>query len=449
MKMYLKDILNKGNQRSVLVKKNILFSFILQGVSILCSFLLLPITLHYLKSEEYGVWLTITSIITWFNVCDIGIGMGLKNKLGEALALEDYELGKKYVSVTYALFSILMTCFLIIFIPVNFYLDWNSILNIYTLDNLELASTVLIVVVSFSLNFIMKTIGIILAANQRMYISSFMGVIASIISLIIIWLLTVLMPPSLKHIALVFSFTPVLVTFIGSLYLFRNKYIKIKPNIHYIDFSYARSLVGLSMKFFVLQVSSIIVFTTANMIITQTIGPKEVTVYNICFKYFNIVTLAFNLLLAPMWPAYTNAYALGDLKWMENGIKRTQLIWAISSVGTVFLLTISPFVFEMWIGKEVTIPFDLSIAMAIYVIIGNWNNIYAQMLAGVGKVKLSLYNSSLNAMIFIPLSIYLSKSYGVIGVTIAMTLTILTSTFWQPIQSYKIIKGKAEGIWNK
>ena len=446
---FLYKILNRGSERSVLVKKNIFLSFILQGVSIICSFLMLPITLHYLKSEEYGVWLTISSIITWFNVCDIGIGMGLKNKLGEALALKDYELGKKYVSVTYAIFSIIMIGFLAIFIPINYFLNWNSILNITTLNNSELASIVLIVVVFFCLNFIVKIIGIILAANQRLSVGSLMGVISSILSLIIIWIITITVSPSLKIVALVFSSVPFLVSFAGSIYLFNGRYNKIKPNIHSVDFTYARNLVGLSMKFFILQVSSIIVFATANMIITQTIGPKDVTIYNICFKYFNIVTLAFNLLLGPMWPAYTNAYALGDFKWMSNGIKRTQLIWLLSSAGTIILLMISPFVFKVWIGNEVTIPINLSIAMAVYVIISNWNNIYAQMLAGVGKVRLSIINSTFNALIFIPLCFVLSKTYGVMGVTIAMTLTILTSTFWQPIQSLKIIKGTADGIWNK
>ena len=402
-----------------------------------------------MNAEEYGVWLTITSIITWFNVCDIGIGMGLKNKLGEALALKDYVLCGKYVSVTYILLSAIMIVFLCFFFLINYYLNWNDILNIYSLSNAELASIVLIVTSFFCLSFVIKTIGVILSADQRTSLSSLLGVIGGIVSLIIIWALTKFTAPSLKNVALTFSATPVLVSFIGSVYLFKTRYSKIRPKFSLIDLSYAKDLVGLSLNFFVLQIAGIVVFTTSNVIITQTLGPQEVTVYNICFKYFNIVTMIFNLLLNPMWPAYTNAYALGDFKWMSNGIKRTQLLWLLTSVGTIVLLMISPFVYDIWIGKEVAIPINLSIAMAIYVIIGNWNNIYAQMLAGVGKVRLSIFNSILNALIFIPLSIVLSNNFGVMGVTIAMTLTILTSTFWQPIQSFRIINGTAKGIWNK
>ena len=317
--MYFLTFLHEGNERTILVKKNILFSFVLQGISIACSFFLVPIILNYLKAEEYGVWLTLNSIITWFNVCEIGIGMGLKNKLAEALAVGDYELGKRYVSTTYILLTLIMAVFLAVFIIVNHFLDWCDILNIHTMSSEDLSVVVIVVVSFFCLNFILKTIGVILIADQRISYSSLMGVIGSIISLIIIWSLTKVTSPSLLIVASVFSSVPVVVFVIGSIVLFSNKYNKIKPSLHLFDLASVKQLLGLSLSFFILQVSSIIIFTTANIIITQTVGPSEVTTYNICFKFFNIVTLAFNLILNPMWPAYTNAYKLGDLIWIKKG----------------------------------------------------------------------------------------------------------------------------------
>lgn len=447
--MNLLYLLKGGSERSVLVKKNVLYSFILQGLSILCSFLLVPLTLNYLKADEYGVWLTLNSIITWINVCDIGIGMGLKNKLAEALALEDYDLGKRYVSVTYIVLTLIMVVFFGIFIIVNHFLDWCNILNINTITSDELSIVVIVVVSFFCLNFIIKTIGVILAADQRISYSSLMSVIGSFISLLVIWVLTKVTAPSLMKVACVFSAAPVAVMLVGSFILFHGRYRRIKPDWKLFDWASAKELVSLSVSFFILQVASIIIFTTSNIIITQTIGPAEVTVYNICFKYFNIITLAFNLILGPMWPAYTNAYALGDMLWIKNGIKKSRLVWALLSVAAILMLVCSPFVYKIWVGDSVQIPFALSLVMAIYVIVGNWNNIYAQMLAGVGKIRLSIINSIFNALVFIPLSIYLSRKLGVMGVTLAMLLTILTSTIWQPIQSFKIVNNTAKGMWNK
>ena len=443
------SLIKGGSERTVLVKKNILCSFFLQGISIICSFLLVPITLGYLKAEEYGVWLTLNSIITWFNVCDIGIGMGLKNKLAKALAVGDFELGKRYISATYVVLSLIIILFFLIFILVNHFLDWCNILNISSLSSEELSIVVIIVVSFFCINFITKTIGVILAADQRVSISSLIGVAGSVLSLAIIWILTKVTTPSLFNVAIVFSISPIVASSIGSLILFNGRYKRIRPSLKLFNWTYAKELVSLSLAFFILQIASIIVFTTSNIILTHTIGPKEVTVYNICFKYFNIITLVFNLILAPMWPAYTNAYALGDYCWMKNGIKKSTFIWGLLSLGAIIMLLCSPIVYKIWLGDTVFIPFNLSLAMAVYVIIGNWNNIFAQMLAGVGKIRLSIINSIFNAAIFIPLGICLSKSMGVVGITIAMTVTILTSTFWQPIQSLKIINNSAKGIWNK
>lgn len=438
-----------GSERSVLVKKNIIYAFILQGIGIFCSLLLVPLTLNYLNAEEYGVWLTLTSIVTWFNVCEIGIGMGLQNRLGECLAVKDYKKGRDYVTVTYVVLTLIVSGFLLIFFVVNVYIDWRKLLNIWTLNAEDLSAVVIIVIVFFAINFIVKTIGVILAADQKTSLRSLLGLLGNVLSLVIIFILTRTTPSSLYKVALVFSASPVVISLIGTAILFHGRYRELKPDFIKVKYKLAKNLIGLSLNFFVLQISSIIVFSTSNVIISQVMGPQDVTTYNICFKYFNVVTMIFNLILSPMWPAYTNAYALSDFTWMESSIKKTRMMWYLVTALTIIMLLASPIVYSLWVGDEVHVSFSMSMAMAVYVIVGNWNNIYAQMLAGVGKIRLSIYNSLFNAIIFIPLGYYCTKNWGALGVAVAMTLTILTSTFWQPIQSYKIIRGTARGLWNK
>jgi O-antigen/teichoic acid export membrane protein len=150
-----------------------------------------------------------------------------------------------------------------------------------------------------------------------------------------------------------------------------------------------------------------------------------------------------------MWPAYTNAYALGDMEWIKKGIQKSIFLWLLLNLLALIMLAFSPFMYRMWIGDIVKIPFYLSLTMFIYVAIGNWNNIFAQMLAGVGKIRLSIINSIFNAILYIPLAIFFGERIGSVGVTVAMSIILLTSSFWQPIQCYKIINMKAKGIWNK
>ena len=97
----IKTFFTTGHERTISLKINILALFFLRGISIVISFLLVPLTIDYLNATEYGIWLTLSSILIWVDFFDIGIGHGLRNKLSEALASNDHELGRCYVSTTF------------------------------------------------------------------------------------------------------------------------------------------------------------------------------------------------------------------------------------------------------------------------------------------------------------------------------------------------------------
>ena len=93
--------------RSRKTKLNIVAMLGVKGLSMLISFLYVPLLLNSMDSENYGVWLTLTSLVSWVAIFDIGLGNGLRNKLAEALARNDELLGRKYVSTAYiTIFSV-------------------------------------------------------------------------------------------------------------------------------------------------------------------------------------------------------------------------------------------------------------------------------------------------------------------------------------------------------
>lgn len=57
-------LLNKDDERSVRVNRNILNSVFIKGASILINFILVPVSLDFTNTEDYGIWLTISSLIT-------------------------------------------------------------------------------------------------------------------------------------------------------------------------------------------------------------------------------------------------------------------------------------------------------------------------------------------------------------------------------------------------
>ncbi len=107
LKKHFFDFFNKGHQRSIEAKKNIAASFLIKGISILISPVLVPLTIDYINPTQYGIWLTLSSIVAWFSFFDMGFGNGMRNRFAEAKANGDMLKARAYVSTTYAVLGLI------------------------------------------------------------------------------------------------------------------------------------------------------------------------------------------------------------------------------------------------------------------------------------------------------------------------------------------------------
>jgi len=100
-----------------------------------------------------------------------------------------------------------------------------------------------------------------------------------------------------------------------SLWFYR-KYADLSPQLS-LNQHHVRPLLSLGGQFFVIQLAVLVIFTTDKILITQLFGPQYVTSYDIVFKLFSIITMAYALIAGPLWSAYTDAYHRGDLVWIR------------------------------------------------------------------------------------------------------------------------------------
>ena len=99
-----------------MVKRNIAGNIIVKGISIVLSLIIVPLTLGYVSEYNYGIWISLSSVIGWLTYFDIGINNGLRNKLTYALSQNNITLGRKLVSTTYAILIIIFGSILAIFL---------------------------------------------------------------------------------------------------------------------------------------------------------------------------------------------------------------------------------------------------------------------------------------------------------------------------------------------
>lgn len=445
----LNGAFTKGHERSIKAKKNIFASFLIKGLSIAISLAIVPLTIHYVNPSKYGIWLTLSSIIGWFSFFDIGFGNGLRNKFAESVAKGEHEKARIYVSTTYAMLSIIIALVLVIFFCINPFLNWASILNAPQEMAGELNLLAMIVFVFFCLQFEFQLLTTVMTANQQPAKASLFNLIGSFLAMAIIFVLTKTTSGNLLYLGAAFSIAPVVVLIIANFWFFRNDYRKYSPSFRFVRFGFAKDLMGLGGYFFLLQIAGVILYQTSNLIISQLFGPAEVTPYNIAYKYFGVITMVMATITMPFWSAYTEAWTKGDVAWIRGCLRKLKLLWVIMSVGTLFMLFISDYVFALWVGSEIKVPLSVSAVMAAYVIINGWNGIYSLFLNGAGKIRLQLYGSMVAMVANIPLSIYLGKQFGIGGVLLSSVLLCCINMVIEPIQTNRLLNNTATGVWNK
>ena len=443
--------LNKGGDRTVQLKKHITGSLALQIINKSIGFVLFPIYLTYVSKEDLGVWLTILSVVSWFNLFDLGLGNGLKNKYAEAKANNQLTLVKKYVSTTYACIGIFSLLSIIAFaISFNF-ISWTKIFNATNLQANSVNWLVLICFTSFFLQFTLRLINTILDADQRPAYTKAITTFSNALILLGILLLTSYSKTgSIVWLGLIYSGSVLLVLIISSIYFFSTQLKSIRPSFKFVDFSFTKPLMFLGIKFFILQISIMLIYSTDRFLISHFQTPAAVTVYDAAFRYFNILFFPFRTIVSPFWPAITDAYAKKEYTWITNGIKKIVKVWGLFLIGGLILLLFSSLFYKVWLNGKIAIPFSPSAILMIEVLINAIATIFAVFVSGVGKLGIEILISFIMSIINIPLSYLLGITFnlGTEGIVIATIICSLVRFLFLFIQYRKIISGKARGLWN-
>lgn len=437
----------KGHERSIRARKNIVQSLLIKSGGVVVSFALIPLTIKYIGSTNYGIWLTLSSIITWAALFDLGLGNGLKNKLAEDIALNNMARAKSYVSSTYAMLIVIALMLLAVFFIVNPFINWHNILNVpeHSLQNLNYLVSVIFTF--FCFQFIIQLINTVLTANQAPALPALLSVLSQITTLLAVLFLINFTGSSLIYLTYTFTAIPLLVLLTGSICYYQGTYSFLAPNFKLINLKYARKLISAGGAFFIIQIGTLVLYETDNIVITQLFSPKEVTTFNIAYKLFSVVLMFFVMIITPFWSAFTEAYAKKDYNWISLTLNKMNKLWMWLSIVTLLLLVLSPFIYKIWLGDSVAVPFTLSLAMSCYTIALIWQAMYVQFLNGINKIKLQLYLGIFCAVINIPLAVVLGKYLGLPGVTTANTIVFIIMGIAFSVQTKKIINGTASGIF--
>ena len=438
-----------GHERSLIAKKNIILSFLIKGGGIMIGLILIPMTINYVSAVQYGIWLTISSIIGWLNFFDVGLGNGLRNKLTHSLARNEIENAKTYISTTYASLAVIALSVFVLFSIANQYISWTSLLNVKSENEYTLRLVMWVAVGCFCSQFVIQLINTVLTATHRAANASLISFLGQLSTLAAIYYCTLNIKGNLNILVTIVASVPVIILIISSYLLYNKKLKNFCPNYKSINFKYAKELLTTGSKFFYIQLGALVLFQTNYIIISQVLGPEQVSVFSICYKLFSVTIMIFTIIMTPLWSSFTDAYVKEDYRWLKNSIQKMRKLFIFFVLITAGILLLSPYIFKYWIGEQIKIPFSLSAIMAVYAIAYIWQMLHVFLLNGIGKIHLQLILITISALINIPLTIVLGKKFGLEGIVSANTILFIIMGTLFSIQCEKIIFQRALNIWNR
>lgn len=437
----IRNFLVGSHELSSVYFKQVSATFIIKALGVLISLVYVPLVLGFLDKERYGIWVTLTTIVHWVRLADLGIGGGMRLKLSEAIALKDNRLGRIHISTTYGLIGGLFLFILLIFYFINPYLNWQTILNSTLIEKTELTRLATVTVTFFILGFILKTVNLVYLAHGNSFAESLVHFITSSGSLLLIFLASRFTEQgNLILLAAIVTGMPVFVNAGLSVYTFYIKYPHFRPSFKLIKLRESGSLMKLSLQSFISTVTYLIIYGSVPFVVAQLYSPSEVTIFSIAYSMFNLPIMLISLIAAPIKPLITIAYTKKDFGWIRHMQNRLNKIALLLVAGTVLMIVFNQFIYHIWIGDKASIPFLLSAAIGVFAIINILQHANSIIVLGTGKMMINVILSPINISLFIGLSILLSGILNnVISVAFALTITCLIPLIVYPFWLKKIL----------
>ena len=424
------------------LKKDISILMLLKPLSMILSYIYVPIVLSYLGEEKYGVWVTLLSIISWVNYFDIGIGNGVRNKLTECLTENNTKRAKEIVSTGYLAVTAISTLFFIVFSIVFIAFDLTSFFNLGIVGE----NTTLIILISVAficLNFVFSIANSISYAMQKSTLVSVAGVLVQLANIVIVLILSIKTSASLLAVAIMYGCTAVLGNAVLDLVLvIRHPFTRM--SISAVKLTELKEITSLGLLFFTMQICSLVLNTTDNLLISRYFGAADVTPYSTVNKLFRVFIQIHIVILTPMWSAFTAAAVNKDYKWMRDKLKKMNSITLLFSAGVVVLALGFRPIAAMWLGRELYYSNLLIVFTAIYSILTMIANVYNAFLCGVGDVKIPSMFAIVQSVINIPLSILfaINLKMGLAGIILGSVISVLIPAIVDPLVAYRWFRTK-------
>jgi O-antigen/teichoic acid export membrane protein len=379
-----------------------------------------PIAIRYLGTEEFGIWMTISSTLALLVLLDLGIASTMTNLISEAYALDDRDRASRYASTGFWIMVIIAAILGVLGFWIWPFLHWNTLFHetgaaSETMIAHAAAAAYAVFLVGLPAGLAAK----FLAGYQEIKAANFFSAAGALASLLTVVIITKL-HGSMALLVAGSSGAMVAVNLLCLAWLWLYHKPWLTPTFNRWHLGSVRSMMQSGSEFFILQLTGLVVFNSDNFVIAHFLGPAEVTPYSVTWKLVGY-SAALQIIITPaLWPAYAEAYIRKDFQWMRRTLRYVMLTtMGLASFCCLVLILWGKTLIRLWAGPSAVPTQTLLALMCVWILISTFMANTATVLLATNETKLQAWLSVAASALNLGASIWLVQRIGPAGVILA------------------------------
>jgi len=422
--------LSDGGHRSRAVVHGAATAIAGRAIGIVAGIVAVPLTIGYLGSERYGIWVTISTLLAFLSFTDFGLANSLSNALGKAYGEGDRQVARRYVSSAFCVLSLLALFLLVLGTFAAPRLAGLIFPNADAgLARREISPALLIAFVIFALNFPLLVTHKVLSTHRESALANIWSIAGNVANFAAI-LAVVWFRGNLPWLVLGCAGLGFLINVACAIWVFGFRTPWLRPHHAALDRDIIRDLFSVGWRFLVIGGAWMVNSETDNLVIAHYLGAAQVTPYSITFGVFSNATLLQTLAYPSLWPAYTEAFARKDYTWIRRTFRTTFTVsFVVAIIVVTFLVIFGRPIIRFWAGASAVPTFSVLLWM------GAWNLMLSHLYAGscflnaTGHLRGMTIYGTITAVVNLGLSIVLVKPYGIAGVIAGTVIAFAVANY--------------------
>ncbi len=382
-----------------------------------------PLTIGYLGTERYGLWMTALSLNAFLTFLDIGLTPTLMNRMAEAHAQGDGEAFRRLAAAGMGVgAAIFATCAAVA--GAALFLPWQSLLHIHDpLAIREAPRLVAVLVLAYAAGTALAGVEGVFAARLQVVKPRVYSFAAALCAFGLL-LVGVRLRAGLPLLALLTSTTTALyrLPLLAELWLrepllLRPRWFELKPIL--------QALLPVSALYVGIQASSVVMSSLPNVVLAREVSLAQVASFSVAMRVVGIPLSLVTAMVPVAWPAFTVAWARGETGWLRRRLwLAAQGTIALLSLFVLVMAFIGPGLVRWWTHGKADVPPALLVALGGWMIAQALVHWLSTFLHSITDFRFEIFCFAASALLTLALAIPLTRARGPVGLALAMALAL-------------------------